>query len=734
MIAAPERPAEWLELGSRAGAWSLAGTKADPGWRCQDAYLIAPLSESVLLAAVFDGHGFHGRIAAFVARHVFDVCARAPESDEAAEVMLRQLFDQAHAAIGQQLDSQGQSVAFYTGTTATAAIVDFARGTMCTAHAGDSRLVLLGGDRQVAYETSDHVVDDATAERVRLRGGEVRIAEISGINARRVYLPNSPFPGIMMSRSLGDYIAHSIGLLHEPEVHVGIPIDPSNVLVIASDGVWEHMKSDEAAAEVARNLAQCTDPEQLSRQLVESARARWPAAHSDDITALVVLPPAWAKQRREEVAVAEGAPAAAEGVPVSLGGKRLKGFSTSTAGISFAPSLSLLRQPWPLAVVAAVAAKAKEVSVITEGKDWGVAEDSDEEEGPTMERHHTGAFQRRESRLASCAYAMVGTTSEWVGDAQVKVVVADKEFEFESGSDEDDEPKMEHHHTSAFQRRESRLASSYEEHSMVGQSSERLGKAQAKVVAVDKEFEFESDSDDDGAPKMEQHSKMERRETRLAESVEVEAKEDAVLGDFQVGVLAQTKEWHGGEDSEDENDEGPKMEHHHSAIFQRRESRLEASMDEKEDVLSGDLQVGVVDQQKEWDGGIDSDDDKDGPVMENHHTGAFQRRESRLVAAMDEKEEGALGDMEVGVVAQQKDWAVGADSDDEDGHKMVQHHSVAFQRRESRIALSAEALLGVEGEVEAPRPLCGTVVQLPGARRLQAFSVSTAGADYYVRS
>jgi serine/threonine protein phosphatase PrpC len=50
-----------------------------------------------------------------------------------------------------------------------------------------------------------------------------------------------------MSRSLGDYVAHSVGVIAEPIVKEYQLLPEDQILIIASDGVWEFM-SNEAAA------------------------------------------------------------------------------------------------------------------------------------------------------------------------------------------------------------------------------------------------------------------------------------------------------------------------------------------------------------------------------------------------------------------------------------------------------------------------------------------------------
>ena len=63
----------------------------------------------------------------------------------------------------------------------------------------------------------------------------------------RVWLADMDLPGLAMSRSLGDYVAQSVGVIPVPEVNIyNININ-DRFVIIASDGVWEFL-SNEAVA------------------------------------------------------------------------------------------------------------------------------------------------------------------------------------------------------------------------------------------------------------------------------------------------------------------------------------------------------------------------------------------------------------------------------------------------------------------------------------------------------
>jgi len=63
-----------------------------------------------------------------------------------------------------------------------------------------------------------------------------------------VWLKNEELPGLAMSRSMGDKVAHSVGVTAEPdtlEFTLGLS---DRYVVIASDGVWEFLSNEDVAA------------------------------------------------------------------------------------------------------------------------------------------------------------------------------------------------------------------------------------------------------------------------------------------------------------------------------------------------------------------------------------------------------------------------------------------------------------------------------------------------------
>lgn len=100
----------------------------------------------------------------------------------------------------------------------------------------------------------------------------------------RVWVLNQTYPGLAMSRSLGDVLAKKAGVIAEPEIS-SFTYDPDNNqfqrgmvpkwIVLASDGVWDVMSNEHVAQFLydPRNAGKSS--QHLSEQLLRFSRAKW---------------------------------------------------------------------------------------------------------------------------------------------------------------------------------------------------------------------------------------------------------------------------------------------------------------------------------------------------------------------------------------------------------------------------------------------------------------------------
>ena len=107
----------------------------------------------------------------------------------------------------------------------------------------------------------------------------------------RVWLAGEKGPGLAMSRSIGDYTAHTVGVIPDPVVTVQTLEPEDQIIVIASDGVWEVMTNLDVAM-VAMQYYPQEKAESAANAVVTQANQKWRESgktSTDDITCVVLF-------------------------------------------------------------------------------------------------------------------------------------------------------------------------------------------------------------------------------------------------------------------------------------------------------------------------------------------------------------------------------------------------------------------------------------------------------------
>ena len=152
---------------------------------------------------------------------------------------------------------------------------------MFAINVGDSRCVLgqrKGGEERkggekICLEMSidQKPMRDGEKKRIQEKGGEVS-EKIPG--APRVFRKNDEVPGLAVARSIGDIVAHEVGVSCEPEVFEKELDSDDHFIVIGSDGIWDSMSSCEVVGFVFQKM-ETEGKEICSRLLAEECRNRW---------------------------------------------------------------------------------------------------------------------------------------------------------------------------------------------------------------------------------------------------------------------------------------------------------------------------------------------------------------------------------------------------------------------------------------------------------------------------
>ena len=129
-------------------------------------------------------------------------------------------------------------------------------------------------------------------ERIEKNGGELRkiIENNEEIGPMRIWAKGKKYPGIAMSRSIGDSVASEIGVWSLPEIKEYNIQYNSQFIVIGSDGLWEFMSNDKVSKFISKSNHILFIEEYLEK-LVEKCRKYWEKydCNIDDITVILVL-------------------------------------------------------------------------------------------------------------------------------------------------------------------------------------------------------------------------------------------------------------------------------------------------------------------------------------------------------------------------------------------------------------------------------------------------------------
>lgn len=263
----------------------------------QDSWAVLRVDNMVSIYGVYDGHGQKGHD---ISNYVKENMPKLILKDERFKTMnyepvLRDAFMRTQGLID-TLDKHGTLNAALSGTTATVAVHDHSANRLVVANVADSTCVLgrykgTGASRRLeAVRLSVDHKPNLAEERARIEAAGGRVVWDNYANYR-VYCSSGKYPGLNMSRCLGDLLAHrDAGCSAVPDVISYELCAEDHVLLLCSDGVWEFITPEEAV----RMVSDC-DPSNATTAadaLAKKAWDRWIIEENDtivdDITVILV--------------------------------------------------------------------------------------------------------------------------------------------------------------------------------------------------------------------------------------------------------------------------------------------------------------------------------------------------------------------------------------------------------------------------------------------------------------
>ena len=179
-------------------------------------------------------------------------------------------------------------------------IINIGNKIIC-ANTGDSRAIVVFDDyieNNPNYKCIPLSVDfkpemPEEMSRILLNGGEVRqikneIGE--GVGPYRVWKRGEGYPGLAMSRSIGDLNGKKIGVIPNPGIVEFQLSENSKYIVVCSDGVWEFL-NNENVKNIGNKYYRENNPSGFCHELINTSLCLWEKNDIviDDITAVVAF-------------------------------------------------------------------------------------------------------------------------------------------------------------------------------------------------------------------------------------------------------------------------------------------------------------------------------------------------------------------------------------------------------------------------------------------------------------
>ena len=261
----------------------------------QDSYLIKAdkinSGEIEYTFGVFDGHGLQGHFVSQAIKQFFTNCSYF---DFKTQPMILSVF----SSLSNNINNSKYFDTMDSGSTVI--LVHINSNKIISINCGDSRAILISKKNNSNYlnKRNNNIIElsrdhkpDLPDEKTRIERSGGRVDKIYGMGPYRVWFKNEDFPGLAMSRSIGDRLAHRVGVSDIPEIkEFSIEDTEPLAVVLASDGVWEFM-SNEEVSDIVYRFESNKDASTCAKKIVERARLIWEKTGYaiDDITCVVVF-------------------------------------------------------------------------------------------------------------------------------------------------------------------------------------------------------------------------------------------------------------------------------------------------------------------------------------------------------------------------------------------------------------------------------------------------------------
>ena len=249
--------------------------------------------------SVCDGHGVEGHFVSEFIKEVlpYYMSENLKEKNILTERDLtHKIIKETFVIVNNMLVDNESINSLFSGSTCVSVI--FTPERLIVPNIGDSRAVLGRFDKATgkykAIELSrDHKpTEKDEAKRIYENDGRIQPFTEDGefVGPQRVWIKEEEVPGLAMTRSFGDRVAASVGVISEPEIKEFDFTEDDKYMIIASDGIWEFISSQECI-DIIKSYYESNDLKGCCEYLYQESSKRWLKEEEviDDTTLILVF-------------------------------------------------------------------------------------------------------------------------------------------------------------------------------------------------------------------------------------------------------------------------------------------------------------------------------------------------------------------------------------------------------------------------------------------------------------
>ena len=262
-------------------SFSLGGTDGFRRPKTNQDSCLTKKDENNYIFGVFDGHGLEGH---FVSQSIKNYLNNNMTS---SSFLSKENIYTIFKSLSSSINSSQSFNAMESGSTVV--ITFISNNKIICANCGDSRAILISENENKIIPLSRDHKPELPEEKKRIIESGGRVDKIYGMGPFRVWFKDAEYPGLAMSRSIGDGYAHKVGVIDEPEIfEFDVGVVKPRAIILASDGVFEFVKNEEIKNIVAKYFYNM-DGEACAKEIVEHSRKIWENSGYaiDDITCVV---------------------------------------------------------------------------------------------------------------------------------------------------------------------------------------------------------------------------------------------------------------------------------------------------------------------------------------------------------------------------------------------------------------------------------------------------------------